>query len=155
MSRYFTAADPADAAWAVYFLSGHRPKRLVPVRRLAAWAMEESVVPDWLFEESYHAVGDLAETIALLLPDGAESSSDSHFMSWVEQRLLPIGRACEEDQQANRARCVAITRGHRAIRLEQADHRKFSRRSVAVASRSGAVQCERCSRMDDIASHGG
>ncbi len=98
MSRYFAAADPADAAWAVYFLSGARPKRLVPVRRLAAWAMEESAVPDWLFEESYHAVGDLAETIALLLPERAESS-DTPLHVWVEQKLLPIGGAADEAQQ--------------------------------------------------------
>ena len=98
MARYFSEAKPEDAAWAVYFLSGGRPKRLVPVRRLAAWAMEESGVPDWLFEESYHAVGDLAETIALLLPDSIESG-DAPLHVWVEERLLPIGKADEESQR--------------------------------------------------------
>lgn len=98
MSRYFSEAAPADAAWAVYFLMGLRPKRLVPVRRLAGWAMEESGVSDWLFEESYHAVGDLAETIALLLPDSDESSNDPLHI-WVEQRLLAIAKASEEDQR--------------------------------------------------------
>ena len=73
MAAYFADAAPADAAWAVYFLSGGRPKRLIPVRRIATWAMEESGVPDWLFEESYHAVGDLGETIALLLPSADRS----------------------------------------------------------------------------------
>ena len=52
MVEYFRAADPADAAWAVWFLSGSRPKRLIPVRRLAAWAMEETAVPEWLFAEA-------------------------------------------------------------------------------------------------------
>ena len=99
MSRYFADASPSDAAWAVYFLSGNRPRRLVPVRRLAAWAMQESNVPDWLFEESYHAVGDLAETIALLLPEN-EESSDEPLHVWVEQRLLAIGGVPEEDQRA-------------------------------------------------------
>ncbi len=98
MARYFASAEPADAAWAVYFLSGGRPKRLVPVRRLAAWAMEESLIADWLFEESYDAVGDLAETIALLLPESLESS-DLPLHAWVEQRLLPIGTASEENQR--------------------------------------------------------
>ena len=98
MARYFSEAAPADAAWAVYFLSGGRPRRLIPVRRLAAWAMEESSVPDWLFEESYHAVGDLAETIALLLPENRESSDDA-FHAWVEQRLLAIGGASEDAQR--------------------------------------------------------
>jgi DNA ligase-1 len=69
ITRYFASADPADAAWAVWFLSGGRPKRLVLVRLLATWAMEEAAVPSWLFEESYQAVGDLAERIALFLPD--------------------------------------------------------------------------------------
>ncbi len=98
MSRYFSESAPENAAWAVYFLIGLRPKRLVPVRRLAAWAMEESGVSDWLFEESYHAVGDLAETIALLLPDST-ASSEEPLHSWVENRLLAIGKASEEDQR--------------------------------------------------------
>jgi DNA ligase-1 len=98
MSRYFTDADPADAAWAVWFLSGGRPKRLVPVRLLATWAMEESGVSAWLFEESYHAVGDLAETIALLLPENA-SSSDTSLDEWVRLRLLAIGGASEGQQR--------------------------------------------------------
>ncbi|MBA3404933.1 MAG: cisplatin damage response ATP-dependent DNA ligase, partial [Gemmatimonadaceae bacterium] len=98
MSRYFADAAAADAAWAVYFLTGGRPKRLVPVRRLAAWAMEESGVADWLFEESYHAVGDLAETIALLLPESTQSS-DAPLHEWVERKLLAIGGATEESQR--------------------------------------------------------
>lgn len=99
MVEYFTAADPADAAWAVHFLSGNRPKRLIPVRRLAGWAMEVGQVPDWLFEECYNAVGDLAETIALLLPDPAEIS-DLPLHRWVEERLLPLAGEDEETQRA-------------------------------------------------------
>ena len=99
MSQYFAQASPADAAWAVYFLLGLRPKRLVPVRRLAGWAMEESGVSEWLFEESYHAVGDLAETIALLLPESVASSDDPLHV-WIEDRLLAIGRANEADQRS-------------------------------------------------------
>ena len=60
MVEYFRTADPADAAWAVWFLSGGRPKRLIPVRRLAGSAMEEASISDWLFAECYDAVGDLA-----------------------------------------------------------------------------------------------
>jgi DNA ligase-1 len=105
MVEYFAEAAPADAAWAVYFLSGGRPKRLIPIRRVATWAMEESGVPDWLFEESYHAVGDLAETIALLLPsedvvpaEGRDLLLPLHV--WVENRLLPLANQSEEDQRA-------------------------------------------------------
>jgi DNA ligase-1 len=99
MTRYFAAADPADAAWAVYFLSGGRPKRLIPVRRLATWAGEESDVPEWLFEESYESVGDLAETIALLLPR-AETTSDRPLHEWIESHLLPLATATEVAQRA-------------------------------------------------------
>jgi DNA ligase-1 len=66
MVEYFTRADPADAAWAVHFLSGERPKRLINVRQLVEWATSLTDVPNWLFDECYDAVGDLAETIALL-----------------------------------------------------------------------------------------
>src|SRR5688572_22752919 len=92
MSRYFSTTSSADAAWAVWFLSGGRPRRLVPVRMLATWAMEESGISDWLFEESYHAVGDLAETIALLLPESS-ASSDATLDEWVREKLLAIGGA--------------------------------------------------------------
>ncbi|HUQ99730.1 MAG TPA: ATP-dependent DNA ligase [Gemmatimonadaceae bacterium] len=98
IARYLSAAPQSDAAWAVYFLSGSRPKRLIPVRRLVAWAMEESRTPEWLFEESYNAVGDLAETIALLLPETSESS-DASLSHWVEERILPLARMDETAQR--------------------------------------------------------
>ena len=99
MARYFGEAEAADAAWAVHILSGGRPKRLVAARRLAAWAMEEADVPEWLFEESYHAVGDLAEAIALLLP-AATSRTDLPLHRWIEERLLPLAGMPEAAQQA-------------------------------------------------------
>jgi DNA ligase-1 len=100
MVDYFRSADPADAAWAVWFLSGGRPKRLIPVRRLAGWAMEEASVPAWLFAECYDAVGDLAEAMALLLPDG-ESKTDLPLNWWITDRLLPLATKGEEDQRAS------------------------------------------------------
>jgi DNA ligase-1 len=95
--EYFQSATPADAAWAVHFLSGRRPKRLVSARNLRAWARVESGIPEWLFEESYHQVGDLAETITLLLPDSG-ASSDLPLAQWIEQRLLRL-RGEDEDVQ--------------------------------------------------------
>ena len=100
MVEYFRSADPADAAWAVWFLSGGRPKRLIPVRRLAGWAMEETSVPEWLFNECYDAVGDLAETMSLLLPD-AESTTDVPLHRWIADRLLPLATKSEADQRAS------------------------------------------------------
>jgi DNA ligase-1 len=95
--EYFAAAPPADAAWAVHFLSGRRPKRLVSSGKLRAWAAEEAGVPGWLFEESYQAVGDLAETITLLLSESGDSS-ELPLSHWVEQRLLRL-RGEDDDVQ--------------------------------------------------------
>jgi DNA ligase-1 len=98
MVDYFSSADARDAAWAVYFLSGGRPKRLIPVRRLAQWSMEEAGIPDWLFEECYDAVGDLAESMSLLLPD-AHESADVALHRLIEERVLPLAKQSEERQR--------------------------------------------------------
>jgi DNA ligase-1 len=95
--RYFRAAPAADAAWAVYFLIGRRPRQVVPSRKLWAWAVEAAGMPDWLFQESYLAVGDIAETVALALPE-PERSSDLSLAWWIEQRLLALRNASEADQ---------------------------------------------------------
>ena len=97
--RYFRSAPSADAAWAVYFLIGRKPKQVVPTRKLVQWAIEVAGLPEWLFDESYDAVGDLAETIALVLPP-AERSSDLPLRHWVEEVLLPLRRLPELEQRA-------------------------------------------------------
>lgn len=97
--RYFSTAAPRDAAWAVHFLSGRRPKRLVNSRRLVEWAMEAAGVPEWLFAECYDAVGDMAETIALLLPPAA-AAPDVPLHVWVEERLLALRGEDEATQRA-------------------------------------------------------
>jgi DNA ligase-1 len=89
MGDYFASAPPEDAAWAVYFLSGGRPRQLVPTKLLREQAMTLGRLPEWLFEESYQAVGDLAETLSLLLPL-AEHSSDQGLAIWMEEKLLPL-----------------------------------------------------------------
>ncbi|MDH1540419.1 ATP-dependent DNA ligase [Stutzerimonas stutzeri] len=89
MRDYFREADPADAAWAVYFLAGGRPRQLVPTRVLRETAMQAAGLPEWLFEESYQAVGDMAETISLLMSE-AEHSSEDGLAVWMQDRLLPL-----------------------------------------------------------------
>ena len=97
LTAYFRKAARADAAWAVHFLIGRRPKRLVAAPTLAAWAAEAAGIPRWLFDESAAAVGDLAETITLLLPEGG-GSRERGLAHWVEERLLPL-RGQEEAVQ--------------------------------------------------------
>jgi DNA ligase-1 len=89
LQRYLREADAADAAWAVYFLAGGKPRQLVPTKLLRLLAQEAAGLPEWLFDESYDAVGDLAETIALLLPPPSEVH-DLGLAAWVEQHLLPL-----------------------------------------------------------------
>jgi len=89
MREYFAQVPPEDAAWAVYFLAGGRPRQLVPTKLLREQAMTLAHLPEWLFEESYQAVGDLAETLSLLLPE-AVHSSDQGLAIWMEEHLLPL-----------------------------------------------------------------
>lgn len=89
LQAYFRQAPPEDAAWAVYFLSGGRPRQLVPTRLLRDMATAASGIEPWLFEESYQSVGDLAETISLLLPESSYTSEDG-LAVWLEDKLLPL-----------------------------------------------------------------
>jgi DNA ligase-1 len=99
MARYFVAAPAADAAWAAYFLAGGKPRRIAPMAALRAAACRATALPDWLFEESYQAVGDLAETIALLLPP-PEHVDETGLDAWMRERLLPL-RGAEPQRLAD------------------------------------------------------
>ena len=79
---YFQQASDQDAAWAVYFLAGGKPRQVVKTQLIRTIACERAGVDDWLFEECYQAVGDLAETIAHLLPP-ATQTHDQGLAQWV------------------------------------------------------------------------
>ena len=103
LQRYLRAAPPQDAAWAVYCLAGGRPRQLVRTKLLRTLARDVAELPEWLFDESYEAVGDLAETISLLLPAPA-APRERGLAEWVEQHLLPLrGTAPEPMVDALRA----------------------------------------------------
>jgi DNA ligase-1 len=97
MAEYFSTCSPSDGAWTVYLLTGRKLRQLVPTARLVGCALAQTNLPEWLFGESYDAVGDLAETIALLLPPPT-SSSDVPLKEWVEERLMPLRAMTEEEQ---------------------------------------------------------
>ena len=99
----FAAArsDPsrwASAAWIVYFLAGGKPRQTVPTRLLRRLAVEGSGFPDWLVEECYHSVGDLAETLALLLPGGI-AEKEASLDVWMRERLLPLPMLDDEEER--------------------------------------------------------
>jgi DNA ligase-1 len=98
---YFSSAPPEDAAWAVWFLTGRRLKRFLQGRLLAGWALAEAGIPDWLFEESYASVGDLAETISLVLDGRGEAgpAPELPLSRWMAERLLPLRALPVEEQR--------------------------------------------------------
>ena len=83
LAAYFTEAPETDRLWTMALLSGRRPRRGVTTTLLRQWAAERAGIPLWLFEESYPIVGDLAETIALILPE-PRLSSDKSLTDWIE-----------------------------------------------------------------------
>ncbi len=98
LARYFRDAPPEDAAWCVWFLCGERPRRAVTVGLLQTWCAELAGLPQWLFDVSREFVGDLAETIALLLPPPATHSSEG-LHHWVTERLLPLASQTPEQRR--------------------------------------------------------
>ncbi len=110
MIEFFAAAraDPtqwASAAWAVYFLAGGKPRQTAPTRLLWRLAVEGSGYPDWLCAECYGAVGDLAEMLSLLLPEG-EAGEELSLDAWMRERLLPLPALGEEDRYERLKRWV-------------------------------------------------
>lgn len=101
LAEYFRAAAPADAAWAVSFLVGRRPRRLIKSADLRTWAATAAGIPDWLFEESYAQAGDLAETISLLVPETPDAGEAQSLAYWVTEQLLPLAQMDGPDQQVS------------------------------------------------------
>jgi len=95
LKRYFGDAPPGDAAWALFFLLGERTGRAVAAARLRQWACEAAGIPEWLFDVCRRAVGDSAETMALVVPT-AGGSGGPGLRALVEERLLPMQDADEE-----------------------------------------------------------
>jgi DNA ligase-1 len=96
MVQYFQTVPAADAAWATYFLTGERIKRFITSRDLQMWAMELTGMPEWLFKDAYHTVGDTAETVALLVTgqrrvgQTKSSTQDKSLQEWVERQILQL-----------------------------------------------------------------
>jgi DNA ligase 1 len=103
MARYFSSAPPADAAWVLYILSGRRLKRFIGPSLLFRWLIEASALPEWLVSEATASVGDLAETIALMMEGDTAppmtEGSDVSLATWIEDRVLPLRKQPEELQR--------------------------------------------------------
>ncbi|THH35666.1 ATP-dependent DNA ligase [Aliishimia ponticola] len=102
LAEFFRSASDSDRLWTVALFSGRRPKRAVTTTRLREWAAERAGLPLWLFEDAYPIVGDLAETIALILPPGSDET-DRGLTYWIDylKALTP------EDEPTRKARINA------------------------------------------------
>jgi DNA ligase-1 len=89
LQNYFEHASPENAAWAVYFLAGGKPRQTVPTKVLREAAIAYAGLDEWLFEECHAAVGDMAETIAHILP-APKRHSDVGLAVWMEERIGPL-----------------------------------------------------------------
>jgi DNA ligase 1 len=101
MAEYFRAASAEDAAWAVFLLTGQRLKRLISGRTLRAWAVRHAGLPEWLVGDAQAATGDSAETVTLLVHQGASAEEERLSLHrWLEERILPLRELAEEQQYA-------------------------------------------------------
>lgn len=103
MVTFFKSVDPETAVWALFFLSGQRPKKFISSKTLRSWAEELAGLPSWLAEECYAAVGDTAEMIALVLApfkhQGLKKRDQASLSKWIQERFRSIENATEETQK--------------------------------------------------------
>jgi len=98
LRRYFEQAEDEDKVWAIAIMSHRRPKRPMTTNLLREWASEACGIPLWLFEESYHIAGDLAETISLLTHNRKETEEDTLRLSEYIRLIIEL-RGKEDSEQ--------------------------------------------------------
>ncbi|RYE16356.1 MAG: ATP-dependent DNA ligase, partial [Sphingobacteriales bacterium] len=97
LKDYFISVPDSDKMHMLALFTGRRPKRPINSTLVRNWAIEVSNIPAWLFEESYHVVGDLAETMSLLMP-ASTSGSNKTLSEWVAE-INEIGTKSEEERK--------------------------------------------------------
>lgn len=98
LQNYFAVADDRDKVWVIAIFSGRRPRRAVSSTWLQSWCVELTGLPDWLLAECYHTVGDLAETISLLLPESKELGSHNSLSHYIEE----LSRLEKQDEKVKK-----------------------------------------------------
>lgn len=98
MVSYLQTANSSDRLWFLALFTGKRPKRPVNTNLLKQWALELTQLPEWLFVESYASVGDLGETLSLILPN-AEQTIEKSLTQWMAE-LIALRDLTEEEKKA-------------------------------------------------------
>lgn len=99
---YFAVAPDADKVWVIAIFSGRRPRRAVNSRLMRDWCTAMTGIPDWLFDECYHTVGDLSETLALLLPETKEPGQVNESLSFYLEQFIAI----EKEEESTRKKFI-------------------------------------------------
>ena len=97
LKDYFNYVPDTDKMHMLALFTGRKPKRIINSTNVRHWAIEASNIPPWLFEESYHVVGDLAETMALLMPE-SDKSSNKTLTEWIAE-LNTLSEKTEEERK--------------------------------------------------------
>jgi DNA ligase-1 len=98
LKQYFSVTPDPDKVWALALFTGRRPPRKIKSSQVQQWALELAGIPDWLFRESYNNVGDLAETVSLILPSAMNPSSDRTLSEWFS-KLEKLSKASDENKK--------------------------------------------------------
>jgi DNA ligase-1 len=99
--EYFSLANDRDKLWTVALFTGKKPKKIISSSLLKAWCTELCEIPEWLFNESYQTVGDLAETIALLLTrKRLETIIKEENLSEIIENLLALSQNNDEEKKS-------------------------------------------------------
>ena len=150
MAAYFRAAPAEDAAWAVFFLTGQRLKRLISGRMLREWALRYTGLPEWLVGDAHAAVGDSAETVTLLVARGRAAEEDASAAAPLARGAHPAAaRAAGRAAVRRGDRLVAAAARARAVRAQQAADRRLSGRRLAASWWCGRSARSRRAARDD------
>ena len=98
LKEYFNSVPDTDKMHMLALFTGRKPKRVINATQVRTWATEVTNIPIWLFEESYHVVGDLAETIALLMPQNTTGGSSKTLTEWIAE-LNTLSSKTEEERK--------------------------------------------------------
>ena len=105
MEKFFSDQSADNAAWALYLLTGRRPKKHISSRKLRIWLNEVIDLPEWLLEDCYSAVGDTAEMVSLIMGDFSKDSTSSlalrelSLSHWMTELILPLIKLDEQTQR--------------------------------------------------------
>ncbi len=96
--EYFEQADERDKVWVIAIFSGRKPKRIISSADLISYGLEMTGLPLWLFEECYHTVGDLAETLSLLIPESKGIKAGLQ-LNYYLNKLILLQKSEEHDKK--------------------------------------------------------